>query len=187
MSRSHPPRGPGKGDEERPPTETTPQGPAETVAVLQALLSSASALLDDLASNEAAERLRRIFARMPEGDRETILQVLEREVEYRCFTRGTGDLATGYETRPNPNARLYLRILTDPQPPPLMDHDELVVANHRGLRVLRYVLGPVHDVWHAAMTDAVALLAPEERAAARKILAEGLAILDGDESGSRSP
>ena len=185
MSRSLPPRGPGPGDQERPPTEIRPQGAAENVAVLHALLSSASALLDDLAGSDLADRLRRVFARMPQGDRETILQVLEREVEYRCFTRGTGDVATGYDTRPNPNARLYLRILTDPQPPPLMDHDELVVANHRGLRVLRHVLGPLHDVWRDAMADAAALLAPEERAAARQILAEGLAILDATEGDAR--
>jgi hypothetical protein len=66
----------------------------------------------------------------------------------------------------------------------MMDHDELVVANHRGLRVLRYVLGPLHDVWRDAMADAVALLTPEERAAARRVLAEGLAILDGAEGDS---
>jgi len=34
VSRSLPPRGPGPGDQERPPTETHPQGPAESVAVL---------------------------------------------------------------------------------------------------------------------------------------------------------
>jgi hypothetical protein len=69
VSRSLPPSGPGPGDQERPPAETRPQG----VALLQALLSSANALLDDLAASAGADRLRRVFARMPEGDRETIL------------------------------------------------------------------------------------------------------------------
>jgi hypothetical protein len=148
------------------------------------MLKGATALASQLADNDEVERLLRVFARMPERDRATILEVLEREVEYRCFTRGTGDVATGYDTRPNPNARLYLRVVTEAQPPPLMDHDELVVANHRGLRVLRYVLGPLHDVWRTAMADAAALLAPEERTAARQVLAEGLAILEASEAAS---
>ena len=132
----------------------------ETFAALDTLLESATTFADDLATDHLFDRLQRAFCQMPPGDRETILQVLEREVECRCLTRGTGDLATGYDTRPNPNARLYLRVLTDERTPPLMDHDELVVANYRGLRVLRYVLGPLHGVWSEAMAAAAALLEP---------------------------
>src|SRR4029077_5901570 len=112
----------------------------ETVAALDTLLESATTFADDLATDHLFDRLQRAFCQMPPGDRETIIQVLEREVECRCLTRGTGALAPGYDTRPNPSARLYLRVLTDERTPPLMDHDELVVANYRGLRVLRYVL-----------------------------------------------
>jgi hypothetical protein len=150
----------------------------ETVAALDTLLESATTFADDLATDHLFDRLQRAFCQMPPGDRETILQVLEREVECRCLTRGTGDLATGYDTRPNPNARLYLRVLTDERTPPLMDHDELVVANYRGLRVLRYVLGPLHGVWSEAMAAAVTLLEPDERAAVRRVLSETLAFVD---------
>ena len=150
----------------------------ETVAALDTLLESATTFADDLATDHLFDRLQRAFCQMPPGDRETILQVLEREVECRCLTRGTGDLATGYDTRPNPNARLYLRVLTDERTPPLMDHDELVVANYRGLRVLRYVLGPLHGVWSEAMADAASLLEPDERAAVRRVLSETLAFVD---------
>jgi len=150
----------------------------ETVAALDTLLESATTFADDLATDHLFDRLQRAFCQMPPGDRETIIQVLEREVECRCFTRGTGDLATGYDTRPNPSARLYLRVLTDERTPPLMDHDELVVANYRGLRVLRYVLGPLHDVWAEAMADAATLLEPDERAAVRRVLSETLAFVD---------
>ena len=155
----------------------------EAVAVLDTLLESVTALTDDLAADGLFDRLQRVFSQMPPGDRETILRVLEREVECRCFSRGTGDIATGYETRPNPNARLYLRVVTDEGPPPLMDHDELVVANYRGLRVLRYVLGPLHTVWKDAMAEAVSLLEPEERAAVREALSEGLAFVEADDPG----
>lgn len=163
---------------------TTPrplENAGETVAALDALIQSATALADDLATDGLFDRLQRAFCQMPPGDRETILQVLEREVECRCFTRGTGDVATGYDTRPNPNARLYLRVVTDERPPPLMDHDELVVANYRGLRVLRYVLGPLHAVWADAMADAAAMLEQEEREAVRQVLSETLAFVEAAE------
>jgi hypothetical protein len=150
----------------------------ETVAALDTLLESATTFADDLATDHLFDRLQRAFCQMPPGDRETILQVLEREVECRCLTRGTGDVATGYDTRPNPNARLYLRVLTDERTPPLMDRDELVVANYRGLRVLRYVLGPLHDVWSEAMADAATLLEPDERAAVQRVLSETLALVE---------
>jgi hypothetical protein len=160
-----------------------PESIREAVAALDTLLESATAQADDLAADGLFDRLQRAFAQMPPGDRETILQVLEREVECRCFTRGTGDIATGYETRPNPNARLYLRVVTDQEPPPLMDHDELVVANYRGLRVLRYVLGPLHAMWAEAMADAASLLEPDERAAARQVLTETLGFIEADDPG----
>jgi hypothetical protein len=151
------------------------------MATLATLIDGASRIADGLASSGFFDRLQRVFDRMPAMDRQTILEVLEREVEYRCLTRGTGDLATGYETRPNPNARLYLRIFSDPQPPPIMDRDELVLANYRGLRVLRYVLGPLHGVWRDAMAEAVALIRTDERAAARQVLAEALGLLEAHE------
>jgi len=176
---SNPPHGRGSGDGTPPSPAPRRDGLAEAIATLGAMLESASTIANDLAVGGLFDRLQQVFTRMPAEDREVILRVLEREVELRCFSRGTGDTATGYETRPNPNARLYLRVLTDQEPPPVMDRDELVVANYRGLRVLRYVLGPLHDLWLETITDAVALLDPEERAAARQILVEGLAAIDG--------
>ena len=182
VARSNPPHGRGTGDGDPPSPAPRRHGPAETIATLGAMLESASTIANDLAAGGLFDRLQQVFTRMPAEDREVILRVLEREVEFRCFSRGTGDTATGYETRPNPNARLYLRVLTDQEPPPTMDRDELVVANYRGLRVLRYVLGPLHDLWLETIRDAVALLEPEERAAARQILTEGLAAIDGSDA-----
>jgi hypothetical protein len=178
VTRSNPPHGRGSGDGTPPSPAPRADGLAEAIATLGTMLQSASTIANDLAAGGLFDRLQQVFTRMPAEDREVILRVLEREVEFRCFSRGTGDTATGYETRPNPNARLYLRVLTDQEPPPVMDRDELVVANYRGLRVLRFVLGPLHDLWLETIRDAVALLDPEERAAARQILVEGLAALD---------
>ena len=103
VSRSHPPRGPGPGDQERPPTEALPQSPADAVAVLadaaQQRLRAGRRPRGQRPHRSACTAYSR---RMPAGDRETILQVLEREVEYRCFTRGTGDVADGLRHPPEP-------------------------------------------------------------------------------------
>jgi hypothetical protein len=149
------------------------------------MIETARQLAAKVAGDGALARLHRVFADMPETDRETVLQVLEREVEYRLMTRGTGDLATGYETRPNPNARIYLRILTTPETPPMMDREELVVANHRGLRVLRHVLGSAHAAWRDAMAEAAGMLEPRERTAARQVLQETIAALDAADEQAR--
>jgi hypothetical protein len=178
MHSSSPPSGGGPADQ-GPPTGTRgADTPGEALSTLAILLDVASRLASDAAGDELLQRLRRVFELMPVDDRPTILQVLEREVELRRFAEGIAEAATGYETRPNPNARLYVRVVTTPEPPPAMTHDELVVVNHRGLRVLRYVLGSSYAVWRQAMADAVALLDPEERAAARRVLAEALGFLE---------
>jgi heat shock protein HtpX len=54
-----------------------------------------------------------------------------------------------------------------------MDRDELVVAHYRGLRVLRYVCGPLHDLWRDAMADAAALFEPEVAPAAGNLRPAG--------------
>src|SRR5262245_42776307 len=128
VARSNPPHGRGSGDGTPPSPAPRHDGLAEAIATLGAMLESASTIANDLAAGGLFDRLQQVFTRMPAEDREAILRVLEREVELRCFSRGTGDTATGYETRPNPNARLYLRVLTDQEPPQVLDRDELVVA-----------------------------------------------------------
>jgi hypothetical protein len=60
------------------------------------------------------ERLLEVFARMPERDRETIIGVLEHEVQTRLVSREVSDDFTQVELRPNPNAHLYFRVI-EPQ------------------------------------------------------------------------
>ena len=84
---------------------------SEQLATLSSLLESASEIVCELAAaaHPLLVRLGGVFARMPEADREPILAVLEREVEFRRVARGTAE-STGFDiVRPDPHARLYLR------------------------------------------------------------------------------
>ena len=177
----------GGGPEQPPATTQPPTDPAEALATLVTMIETARRLAVDVAGDGLSIRLQRTFAQMPPEDREIVLQVLEREVEYRLLTRGTGDLVTGYATRPNPNARFYLRVLTTPEAPPLLDHEELVVANQRWLRVLRFARGLLRDVWTGAMAEAAAALDPAERATARQVLLDTIAHLDAADQPPHDP
>ena len=81
---------------------------------LRSALEVAGRLAHTLNENELLMRLMNLFARMPEGDRETIVGVLEREVQTRVVSQAVADDLTKIALRPNPNARLYLRVI-DPQ------------------------------------------------------------------------
>ena len=89
-----------------------PNGPVSKLETLRALLETAWRLAEEMASgaDPLYERWRRTYRRMPADDRETVVGVVEREVEMRNIARRSRDSVSGFEvSRPNPNARLYVR------------------------------------------------------------------------------
>src|SRR5919201_3684577 len=76
---------------------------------LRALLTTALAELTGLASDPLMSRFRRVFLGLPEGDREIILSVLERDANWRRIVEGTSG-TTGITVRPNPHASLYVHV-----------------------------------------------------------------------------
>jgi hypothetical protein len=83
--------------------------------VLSSLLAAASRLAHELGSDPLVERLLRAFTAMPEGDREIVIGVIEREVQTRRLSQKVADTLTQVELRPNPNARLYFRVIAPEQ------------------------------------------------------------------------
>jgi hypothetical protein len=83
--------------------------------VLRSLLTSASRMAQELLNDPLLERLLSIFEVMPEGDRETIVATLEREVQTRLLSREVADDLNQVELRPNPNAQLYFRVIEPEQ------------------------------------------------------------------------
>jgi hypothetical protein len=78
---------------------------------VKSLLDVAQRLVCDLQNDPSLARLLTVFGRMPEEDREIIIGAMEREVQTRLLSREVADSLTKIALRPNPNARLYLRVV----------------------------------------------------------------------------
>ena len=111
--------------------------PADPLSTLQHVLASAARIAQDMADDPLLPRLIDVFSRMPVEDRETILMALEREVDLRNLSREAPSAPfSGINvSRPNPNARLYLRV-TDGDPPPYISPEEIVQAVTRAARMV---------------------------------------------------
>lgn len=133
------------------------------------LLRSAQALIDDVAGGASlVPRVLRAFERMPGADREPILNMIEREVEFRRLSEQTDDVLRGPRYVPNPGARIYLRAW-DGKPATVWRADEIATALVRANQTLNAALRATPDTrveLQQAILDAFLSLAPDERAAA---------------------
>jgi hypothetical protein len=153
---------------------------------LQHVLASASKIAQDLVGDRLTARLLDVFGRMPVEDRETIVNVIEREVDLRNLSRSapSGPLSGVTVSKPNPNARLYLRT-TDNEPPPYVAPEEIVQAVVRAARIMHRAVGRGTDlsqVWEPAMIDGLKLVPPDERESLRWYHRAVLDLLDRAES-----
>lgn len=151
------------------PADPNPTGKFET---LRNVLASASRLATNLSANPLAGRLLNVLDRMPEEDRETLVMVLEREVDLRLMSRdGHGPLSGHRVTRANPNARLYLRV-NEADAPPHIAPEEIVQAVIRASRVMhrsfqRGSQSQMRTVWGPAIVRGLRDLAADERESLR--------------------
>ena len=131
----------------------------------------------DLASQMAdplLERLVAAFRRLPEEDREVIVGIIEREAESRQMGDATAG-ATGVALRPNPGARLYVRVIA---PEPTVEQDKIIIASARAIRMLNKVIGPIQERWRVAMLETFRGLDPDERAAVVRFNRDMLAMIE---------
>ncbi|MGH7895912.1 MAG: hypothetical protein ACREQL_14665 [Candidatus Binatia bacterium] len=138
-----------------------------TLNTLHTILQAAGDLVDEITVDGVVARLLRSFTLMPPEDRETVAGVLEREVSVRCVTRASSDMS-GWETRPNPNARLYVSAFGPQgvQRLPGMNEDDMTIALFRLSRVVPLLRGDeLLGRWRAAARQAVGMLDPHQRAA----------------------
>ena len=164
---------------------TQRQAHDDPVETLQTLLQTASTLVRSLSGDPEFLRLVSAFERIPSQDRSVILGVLEREVEMRRTVGGAPADLTGLQVlKPNPNARLYVRVFQKAATELPGDHDDLVLSTLQTARVLTLVLAPsMFARWRAAALEAFTLLEPEELDAARRVFDE--LVLIGDEAAAR--
>ncbi len=142
--------------------------PLET---LRALLDSAIGLLDEVGGDQLFARLRAVFAKLPPADREPIVAILERE----AYVRAAGEAAGGLSLRPNPNARLYMRILADdPRPNP----DRALQQTLRAIQLTVNAVTPMDSEWKTFAREALGQTTPEERARLALFARELVALVD---------
>ena len=159
-----------------------PDRATDTITTLQHVLASAARIAQDLASDSLLPRLLDLFNRTPREDRETLVNVLEREVDLRNLTRESpsGPLSGVQVTRPNPNARLYFRV-ADNETVPFVSPEEIVQAVIRAARVVHRASQrgvDLEQIWNRAMVEGLRLISVDERAVLRWYHTRVITILD---------
>src|SRR5262245_42708882 len=150
---------------------------------LHTLLATARDLARGLADDPQVERLVQAFRTIPPADRETIVQVLEKDAAWRNIVEET-DATTGITVRPNPHASLYVHVLNQVGGSPLDDG-----ASERDADVIRHGGNPfvemlpllfqeaVHAQWTAAARDLVRTSPAALRELAARLAREVLSLI----------
>ena len=142
----------------------------DSLSTLQHVLASATRIAQDLANDALLSRVVDAFSRMPREDRDTVVSVIEREVDLRLMSReGHGPLSGHKVTRPNPHARLYLR-MNETEPAPYFAPEEIVQAVIRAARVMRRSFergSEMRHVWGPGIVEGLRSLGPGERESLR--------------------
>jgi hypothetical protein len=159
--------------------EHDPIGPLGT---LRYVVASAARLANDLAADPLFGRLVDVFTRIPMEDRETILNVIEREVDLRNMSieGHEGPLAGINPTKLNPNARLYFRV-SEGDPPAFVPPEEIAQAMIRAARVMHRAFQRRDDlatVWEPAALEGLRRLEPAERETLRRLQRRLLELVD---------
>jgi hypothetical protein len=123
---------------------------------LQVTLEAALHLLRELADDDLLRRMIAAFHAMPDGDRPIVVDVLEREVKGRLLSQATED-SIGQSTRPNPNARLYIRSFESGFDRRALEHDDMLIANVRTMQASAVIHGipETYALWKDAMRAAM--------------------------------
>jgi hypothetical protein len=132
----------------------------DVLPTVATLLHDAAQRMNRLLGDDLIVRLFRIVAQIPAEDREILLGLLEREVQARLLTDAAADALTGLSLRPNPNARLYVRVV-DNTPAP--ENEKIVLASTRAMRLVGQVVGPMRERWKRAMLASLKQLDPAEQ------------------------
>jgi hypothetical protein len=159
----------------------------DQLQALRAVIQTASGILERLASDPLLWRLLAAYDRMPAEDRETVVGVIEREVELRSLGLDRGEPLMGRNLVPNPSARLYLRVWEGGVQPPAIRRDEVILAALRVGRILRLAQQMPTREWEPIVADAIRAMEPEDRAAIAEHYRSMLAMLANGEPPATRP
>jgi hypothetical protein len=155
--------------------------PATRLDALRAILLSAHELAGRLAADPLLERLLRVFARIPEPDRETILRVLERDATWFRIVEQTAD-TTGIRVAPNPHASLYVHVFGQaagvPSGPMRRDIDVIRFGIERFVHLLPlFFQEGVHEQWTVSARELARDIDPELAQYVVRLAREVLAVM----------
>jgi hypothetical protein len=161
------------------PAVKDPETPLET---LLELLTRAREFAAEIAGDPLLERILAAFERLPVPDRETILEVIERDATWCRIVEQTSD-TTGITVRPNPQASLYVQIMGSANGPPAqplrrdIDVIRFGIAQFVAMVPLFFQKG-VHAHWTASARELIAESDPEHREHVAQLCREVLALID---------
>jgi hypothetical protein len=153
---------------------------SERLDALRTLLDSASALLAELTGDPLFARLTHVFSQIPAAERETIVSILEREVQARATAEVATEI-TGLSLRLNPGARLYTRVFADDPRP---NQARALASALRAIRVMDDAVAPMNSEWTTIAREALRALGPAERASMARFAREILRLVEECESES---
>ena len=149
---------------------------APSLSALQGLLASARGLVDEMIDDPFAERLKRTFSMLPEGDREAILRVIERDATWCKIVAETAS-TTGIKVHPNPHASLYVHVLDEPGPSQRdVDVISLGIARFVHLMPLFFQEG-VHEQWTTSARELIRVVDPDLRELVVRLAREVIALI----------
>jgi hypothetical protein len=166
---------------------SAPDRPGEKLEVLRTLLESASRIAVELASgaDPVVGQLCRIVRKAHPDDLNVLLAVLEREIDAKADADLTAGAMTGLTLRPNPNARLYTRVI---EREPSFDRHEVVLAAVRAVRGIHHAAAEKSLDWQSVAQEALRASTPAERESVAKFCRVMLAFIESiDRGGGLAP
>lgn len=151
--------------------------PGEQLEVLRTLLESATRIAGDLASDDdpLIAQLQRIARKAPPEDLEILLGVLEREIDAKLSSDVCADVMTGLSLRPNPNARLYTRVIDRE---PSFERNEVILGTVRAMRSIHRAVEPKFLNWQTVTQEALRMLDASERRSVAQFCRVMLLVVD---------
>jgi hypothetical protein len=130
---------------------------------LGTLLEAARGIMHELRDDPLFARLLDVFQRMPAGDREVVIGALEREVRTRTVSQQVADDLTQIELRPNPHAKIYMRVVerADENPVEMLAFLRAANSIQRGIDAL-------DPSWKAMVLMALRQIDPAGRASVKR-------------------
>jgi hypothetical protein len=157
--------------------------PATRLDALREILVTAHELATQLARDPLVERILRAFAKLPERDREPILEIIERDATWCRITEQTSG-QTGITVRPNPHASLYVHVFDQvdaPSEPLRRDVEVIGFGIERFVQMIPlFFQDGVRQQWTASARALMRDIDPQLVEDVRRLASEVLALIAGE-------